>query len=172
MTAKPGTRKVRESQAVTRGRNVHLNVLLLANRSLDQLEAICRTANLTHAQYVALWVLCLTPASATDGLPIGAIADGLLTRASDTTRLVDRLERAGLAERFPNPEDRRGVLVRATARGREVFHEITPDIHDLHRAQWKNLSVDETLQLDRLLLKALWGDDLGASRFQATSTPK
>ena len=43
------------------GRNVHLNVLLLANRSLEQLEAICRTVDLTHAQYVALFVLCLTP---------------------------------------------------------------------------------------------------------------
>jgi DNA-binding MarR family transcriptional regulator len=165
MTARTRPRPLREPRGVARGRNVHLNILLLANRSLEQLESICRKADLTHAQYVALFVLCLTPESGADGLPIGAIADGLLNRASDTTRLVDRLERAGLAERFPNPVDRRGVLVRATDKGRRVFEEITPDIQELHRTQWGNLSVDETTQLDHLLLKALWGDDLGASRF-------
>jgi DNA-binding MarR family transcriptional regulator len=166
MAASSRPRQVREPRGVTRGRNVHLNVLVLANRSLEQLEAICRTVDLTHAQYVALWVLCLTPTTEEDGLPIGAIADGLLNRASDTTRLVDRLERAGLAERFPNPADRRGVLVRATRKGRSVFAEVTPRIHELHRRQWDNLTVEETVQLDHLLLKALWGDDLGASRFQ------
>ena len=163
MTAKT-PRQLREPRDVARARNVHLNILLLANRSLEQLETICQAADLTHAQYVALFVLCLTPGADVDGLPIGSVADGLLNRASDTTRLVDRLERAGLAERFPNPDDRRGVLVRATEKGRHVFAEITPNIQQLHRTQWSNLSVDETVQLDRLLLKALWGDDLGASR--------
>ena len=47
-----------------------------------------------------------------------------------------------------------------------MFAEVTPRIHELHRTQWDNLTVEETLQLDHLLLKALWGDDLGASRFQ------
>jgi len=166
MPAPTRPRQIREPRGVARGRNVHLNVLLLANRSLEQLEAICRTVDLTHAQYVALFVLCLTPEPDADGLPIGAVADGLLNRASDTTRLVDRLERAGLAERFPNPADRRGVLVRATAKGREVFAEITPAIQELHRTQWANLTTDETAQLDHLLLKALWGDDLGASQLE------
>jgi len=169
MTGRSAGRNVRnnqgdESRAVARGRNVHLNVLLLANRNLDQLETICRTVDLTHAQYVALFVLCLAD-DPDAGMPIGAVADGLLNRASDTTRLVDRLERAGLAERFPNPADRRGVLVRATPQGRAVFEVVTPEINALHERQWSNLSVDETRQLDRLLLKALWGADLGASRF-------
>jgi DNA-binding MarR family transcriptional regulator len=35
-----------------------------------------------------------------------------------TTRL-DRLERAGLVERRPDPDDRRGVLVRLTRRGQQ-----------------------------------------------------
>ena len=166
-TSKPGRnpiRSLREPRSVTRGRNVHLNVLLLANRNLDLLESICRTVDLTHAQYVALFVLCLAD-DPDAGMPIGAVADGLLNRASDTTRLVDRLERAGLAERFPNPADRRGVLVRATRKGRTVFEQVTPEINGLHERQWSNLSVDEVRQLDRLLLKSLWGSDLGASRF-------
>jgi hypothetical protein len=97
----------REPKAVRVGREIHVNVLLLANRSLEQFEAICRTEDLTHSQYVALWTLCLAD-DADTGIPVSAVSDGLLNRASDTTRLLDRLEKAGLVERLPNPADRRG----------------------------------------------------------------
>ncbi|QXC59664.1 MarR family transcriptional regulator [Aquihabitans sp. G128] len=147
----------KESKAVRLGRDVHVNVLLLANRSTEQLDEICRGFDLTHAQYVALWVLCLAE-DPEAGLPVGAVADGLLNRASDATRLIDRLEKAGLAERLPNPSDRRGVLVRATAAGIERFDEVTQELQAFHRRQWSNLDATEVGELDRLLKKALWAD--------------
>jgi DNA-binding MarR family transcriptional regulator len=136
---------------------VHINVLLLANQSLDVLEEICQGNGITHQQYVALWTLCLTEDSGT-GVPMGAVADGLLNRASDTTRLIDRLEKAGLAERLTNPTDRRSVLVRATPSGHRVFETVTPQLQEYHRRQWSNLSSDEVGVLHGLLAKALWGD--------------
>jgi DNA-binding MarR family transcriptional regulator len=148
---------LREPRAVRIGREVHVNVLLLANRALDELDAICQEHGVTHQQYVALWTLCLAD-GAERGLPVSAVSDGLLNRASDTTRLVDRLERAGLAERLPNPDDRRSVLVRATTRGQRVFAEVTPELQAFHRQQWSNLSASEVTALDQLLAKALWGD--------------
>jgi len=55
--------------------------------------------------------------------PIGigdlAAAEGVA--ASTMTRLVDGLERDGLVGRGPDPADRRGVLVRATAKGTRVL---------------------------------------------------
>jgi DNA-binding MarR family transcriptional regulator len=147
----------REPRAVRLGRDVHLNVLLLASKSLEDLEAICQAEGITHAQYVALWTLCLHD-DADDGLPVGAVADGLLNRAADVTRLVDRLERAGLVERLPNPTDRRSVLVRATDQGRRAFASVTPKLQDLHRRQWSNLSTAEVEMLRTLLAKALWAD--------------
>lgn len=148
---------VREPRAVRVGRDVHINILLLANRSLDALEAICHEQGLTHQQYVALWTLCLSD-GAEAGLPVGAVADGLLNRASDVTRLVDRLERAGLVERLPNPNDRRSVLVRATAAGQRAFAAVTPKLQDFHRRQWSNLAPGEVDTLHVLLAKALWGE--------------
>jgi len=145
-----------EPRAVAVGRGVHLNVLLLADRNLDALERICAAEGITHQQYVALWTLCLAD-DADEGVPMGAVADGLLNRASDTTRLVDRLERAGLAERRPNPADRRSVLVRATPAGQRVFAAVTPTLQEFHRHQWSNLSTDEIDTLNHLLAKALWG---------------
>ena len=149
-------RAVREPRAVRVGRGVHLNVLLLANQSLDALDEICRAGGITHQQYVALWTLCLAPDPET-GVPMSAVADGLLNRASDTTRLVDRLERAGLAERLPNPADRRSILVRATPAGRLAFEQVTPKLQEFHRRQWSNLTAAEVDTLNGLLTKALWG---------------
>lgn len=150
-------RLLREPKVVRRGREVHVKMLLLANRSYDALDEICRRAGVTHQQYVALWALCLAD-DPDAGMPVGAVADGSLKRASDVTRLVDRLVRAGLAERIPNPDDRRSVLVRATAAGRTVFDTVTPELQQFHRREWSNLTGDEVDALDALLTKALFGD--------------
>jgi DNA-binding MarR family transcriptional regulator len=50
-----------------------------------------------------------------------AAALGLSSGAS--TALVDRLEREGIAERYPHPSDRRRTLVRLTDGGRRVVQE-------------------------------------------------
>jgi DNA-binding MarR family transcriptional regulator len=149
------TEQTGETRQVRLARDVHVDLLLLANRSLERLEEICRGHGLTHSQYVALWTLCLAEGADT-GIPVSAVADGLLNRASDTTRLIDRLERSGLAERLPNPADRRGVLVRATADGRARFAAVTPEIQAFHAGQWEHLTGAEVKELRRLLTKALW----------------
>jgi DNA-binding MarR family transcriptional regulator len=156
MWAMGATTARREERAIRVGRDVHLNVLLLADRNLAALEEICQAEGITHQQYVALWTLCLADDPAT-GIPMGAIADGLLNRASDTTRLVDRLERAGFAERVPNPDDRRSTLVRATSDGQRVFAAVTPQLQAFHRRQWSSLSATELDTLNDLLARALWG---------------
>jgi DNA-binding MarR family transcriptional regulator len=148
-----------ETRRVARARDVHLNLLLLAGRALDTLEDLCRAEGITHAQYVVLWTLCLRD-DPDAGVPVGAVADGLLNRASDATRLVDRLEKAGLVERMRNPEDRRGVLVRPTDDGREVFERVTPRVQAFHEHQWDALSAAETRQLHLLLAKAQWPEGL------------
>lgn len=145
----------RETKKVSQARDVHVNILLLANRSLDRLEEICKAEGITHAQYVALWTLCLTE-EPDAGLPVGAVADGLLNRSADATRLIDRLEKSGLAERLRNPKDRRGVLVRATPEGHRVFEQITPQLQEFHASQWSNLTSTEAKELGALAAKALW----------------
>jgi len=140
-------------------RNAHINVLIASAQINDELDRLCRVEDLTHAQYMTLFVLCLSE-GADRGVATGVIADGLLNRAADTTRLVDRLVKAGLAERAQDPSDRRLVLVKVTSEGRRRFEHLTELIHDYHLRQWANLSTDEVEQLDALLKKAIWGDEL------------
>jgi DNA-binding MarR family transcriptional regulator len=146
----PTTALPRETRRDRLTRDAHVSVIVAGNRFVDGMERICREEGISQSQYVALWVLCLTDDPAA-GLPMGAIADGLLNRASDTTRLVDRLVQAGLVERMPNPTDRRGVLVRATPAGRKVFDRLAPRVREYHRGQWADLTNDELQTMIRVL---------------------
>jgi DNA-binding MarR family transcriptional regulator len=57
------------------------------------------------------------------GLSMGELALAEHLPPSAATRLVDRLEEAGLVLRRPNSRDRRGVLVEATPAGRQRLAE-------------------------------------------------
>jgi DNA-binding MarR family transcriptional regulator len=56
-------------------------------------------------------------------LTLGALAAAEQVRPPTMTRLVTALERAGLVERLPDPDDRRQVLLRATPAGRHLLEE-------------------------------------------------
>ena len=149
------------------GRDAFITAFIVSNRFTEDLEQCCGAEGISHALYVALWVLCL--ADAPDGLPMGALADGLLTRAADTTRLVDRLVNQRLATRRPSKADRRVVLVSATSGGRQLFERLTAEIKALHRRQWAALTNDEIRQVIRLLNKALWTGESAVREVGATS---
>ena len=52
--------------------------------------------------------------------PVGELVRVFGLKQSTFTSLLDRLERAGLVRRGPNPADRRSLLVHTTERGREL----------------------------------------------------
>ena len=53
----------------------------------------------------------------------GALAASMMLSTGGTTARLDRLEKAGLAERRPSPTDRRSVLVRLSPHGRDVVDQ-------------------------------------------------
>ena len=53
----------------------------------------------------------------------GELAASMMLSTGGTTARLDRLEKAGLVARSPDPDDRRGVLVRLTAKGRHIADE-------------------------------------------------
>ncbi|MQA99962.1 MAG: MarR family transcriptional regulator [Actinobacteria bacterium] len=59
-------------------------------------------------------------------LPMHELADRVLLSKSGVTRLVDRMERAGLLERAPCPTDRRVIYATITDKGRDVFGDASP----------------------------------------------
>jgi DNA-binding MarR family transcriptional regulator len=150
--------RAREPDIDRLGREAFINLFLAAGRFTDEVESVCKTEGLTMSHYTVLWVACLSGAEHPDGVPMRIVADGLLTRAADATRLVDRLTRDGHVERVQSEADRRVVLVRPTRSGRALFQRLTGQVKSLHREQWSTLTLAELRQLRGLLMKAIWGE--------------
>lgn len=82
------------------------------------------------------------------------IGDHLVARVPDVTRLIDRLEQLGLAERVRCEQDRRVVYVRITRKGSDVLTALDEPVRELHHAQLGHMSRAELAELSRLLVKA------------------
>jgi DNA-binding MarR family transcriptional regulator len=87
-------------------------------RALEALQRL-RAYPLERAHYLVLRLI-----EAEGPQPATAIAHHLLLDDSTVTRQVAEMERLGLIERHPNPDDRRSVIVVATRRGREQSHRM------------------------------------------------
>lgn len=75
-----------------------------------------------HGLSLSTYEVLLFLADSPDGkMRMAQLADSVLLSRSGLTRLVDRLERAGLVEREPCPSDQRGFNALITGEGREVF---------------------------------------------------
>jgi DNA-binding MarR family transcriptional regulator len=89
---------------------------------LSELDTLLRPFGLTFARYEALVLLSF---SRTGALPLRLIGERLMVHPTSVTNTIDRLERAKLVMRRPNPRDRRGTLAEITQAGREVVSGAT-----------------------------------------------
>src|SRR5437763_8988755 len=95
-------------------REAALNLARTADFLHQPFEKLFEAYGLSGPQYNVLRIL---RGHGPGGVPCHAIVEQMITPTPDVTRLVDRLERAGLAQRVRTPEDRRVVLVHATPAG-------------------------------------------------------
>jgi DNA-binding MarR family transcriptional regulator len=87
-----------------------------ANHAVHQgFAARLRAAGLASTEWRVLATL-----SDGDGLTVGELAREVLAQQPTLTKVVDRMERAGLVERRGDAADGRRTLVFATARGRTL----------------------------------------------------
>lgn len=86
--------------------------------------------------------------------PTELFREMMLTSGAMTNR-IDRLEEAGLVSRRPDPNDRRGRLVRLTQKGKAQIDTATPKHVANEERLLSSLSAREQLQLGELLRKLL-----------------
>jgi DNA-binding MarR family transcriptional regulator len=85
----------------------------------------------------------------------GALAGSMMLSSGGTTARLDRLEKAGLVQRAPDPHDRRGVLVRLTARGRRLVDAAVTAGLTRQQELLGHLSAAKQAQLSSLLREVL-----------------
>ena len=96
---------------------------------LDQAVAeALKPYELSGTQYNALRIL---RGAGSAGLACQEIAERMVTRDPDVTRLLDRLEARKLIERARSPRDRRVVLVRISEAGRRLLASMDSSIDAL-----------------------------------------
>ncbi len=96
--------------------------------------------------------------------------EALISTAGMTNRL-DRLEQAGLINRLPDPDDRRGVLVELTGSGIELVDSAVDAHRGLSRRLLGGLDPGERDELDSLLRKLLQPLDSGEAPAPASLFP-
>lgn len=146
------SKRVRQRRFESLEQEAMVSLLVAAGRLSRTLNEICEARGVTHDQYNVLRILRgVHP----DGHPRYEIAQRLMDRAPDVTRLLDRLEREELVERYRSEEDLRLSFSRITAKGLSLLAELDPEIHELHRCFASPLDADEVGRLARLCARLL-----------------
>jgi DNA-binding MarR family transcriptional regulator len=87
-------------------------------RAFDETLSSC---GLSYQEYKML--LRLSTRATDDRMSAGDLSRALMLSSGAMTNRLDRLEKAGLVRRVPDPRDRRGVLVELTSDGRRTIEE-------------------------------------------------
>src|SRR5277367_501526 len=87
-----------------------------------------KSEDLSSNQYNVLRILRGAP----EGLPCGEIGNRMVTRDSDITRLLDRLEKRSLISRCRETKDRRTVWTKITPEGLELLARLDEPIRKTH----------------------------------------
>ncbi|MDV8146342.1 MULTISPECIES: MarR family winged helix-turn-helix transcriptional regulator [Arthrobacter] len=102
-------------------------------------------------EYDVLFTLSRCPSG---WLRLNELNDNVLLSQSSLSRLVERLEKRGLVERMPAPQDGRGVLLKLTDAGRELQKQIGREhVRDISALITPALTASEQRELLRLTEK-------------------
>lgn len=123
-----------------------------AARLMDGVAGLLKPYGLRPPQYNVLRIL---RGAHPEQLNCREIAARMITREPDLTRLLDRLEAAGLVTRTRQSSDRRVVRVGITASGLELLRQLDAPMLALHREQFAVLGPSRMATLARLLRRLL-----------------
>lgn len=112
---------------------------------------LLKGASLSGPQYNVLRIL---RGAGSAGLACGEVADRLIAKDPDMTRLLDRLEKRELVVRTRESEDRRIVTTRISPAGLQLLASLDEPISRLHRSQLAHLGTDKLQALLALLKEA------------------
>jgi DNA-binding MarR family transcriptional regulator len=127
--------------------NIARTAAVLSHAFADALKEY----GITATQYNVLRIL---RGAGSSGLCRSEVRDRLVAQVPDVTRLLDRMEGAGLIERERNATDRRLVTTRITAEGQRLLKSLDAPVLELQRAQLGHLSKQQLTALIELLSMA------------------
>ena len=125
-----------------------VNIQRTADALMQGLATALKPTGLSPTQYNVLRIL---RGAEPDGLACREIADRMITRDPDITRLLDRLEDRGLVARSRDRADRRVITTRISDKGLRLLKDLDGPIEGLHRKQIGHLGGRKLRSLISLL---------------------
>src|SRR5687767_13453680 len=113
-----------------------LNIVRTSAVLLDDAEQLFKPYGITATQFNVLRIL---RGSEPCGLCRNELRDRMLTRMPDMTRLLDRMEDAGLVARAREEEDRRMVRSRITDTGLKLLSELDGVVLAEHKRRFQHV---------------------------------
>jgi MarR family transcriptional regulator, organic hydroperoxide resistance regulator len=139
---------------------VQEEVFLSLQRTADQiavpLHEVLRSAGLSQSKYNILRIL---RGAGEEGLPCGEIAERMVRRDPDLTRLLDRLEASGLVSRSRDTRDRRVVRAEITRKGLDQLDQLDGQVNDSLKGALRHISVKRQRELLAILDDIRAGDE-------------
>ena len=123
------------------------SLLAIAEDIRNVVERDLLARGITFQQYNVLRILADAGA---EGLPTLEVAERLLERAPGVTRLMDRLERQGLAARTRGA-DRRQVFCAITEKGSSLLNDLRPRVERAEESVVSGLNPNELAALSHFL---------------------
>ena len=129
---------------------VFIALAMTTDQLARRLEPVLKAAEISPTQYNVLRILRGSP----KGLSCTEIANRMISRDPDITRLLDRLEKRGLISRCRENKDRRMVLTRITEAGLALLAQLDAPVLETHHLLLGHLGPDRLRALLELLDEA------------------
>ena len=142
--------EIKSTVALSIAKKVILNLAFTKNYVGDKFNEILKPYEISGEQYNVLRIL-----RGQKGKPINMqdIQDRMVTKNSNTTRLIDKLLLKDLVTREVCPDNRRKIEVQITPKGLELLSELDPKVIEHEKLFSNNLTQEELSQLNHLLEK-------------------
>ena len=153
------SRRLKQPQFSSPAQEAALSIIVAANMLNERMDRLCEEYQITRAQYNVLRIL--------RGVHPGGharceIANRMLDRASDVTRLVDRLQARRLVKRTRGSEDQRQAVTCITAKGIKLLESMQPQVEAEAGNLQSRLGDGNCRELSRLCALLLDENEAGA----------
>jgi DNA-binding MarR family transcriptional regulator len=129
----------------------YLNLLRTYDHLSGDMSRFMKRRGISQPQYNVLRIL---RGAGSAGLPSLAVAERMVARVPDITRLLDRMASKGWVKRTRSKEDRRVVIAQITPKGTRFLAALDGPLQDFQRDLMGHMSKKQIESLSALLVLA------------------
>lgn len=142
--------RIKQTKALSKEARTDINLMLASSDSELLKRRILKPFRISWQQFNILRIL---KGQKENPVPLWQLTERMIDKTSNTSRLVDKLEKSGLVSRKLCPQDRRRVEITILPEGLELLEHTSAAMAKGLKAAYKGLTQEEFTRLNTLLDK-------------------